>query len=226
MKIFADYSICGIDEVGRGCLAGVVCASAVIFKGNYRGRGLKDSKLMTHAERVERSHEIKENSYFAIATSSVEEIDELNILQATFVAMKRAVVDLETQFKNMKLASEFKPVHYVVDGRDRIPDFGKRLQKSIIQGDQLIKQISAASIVAKVYRDQMMVDLDQLFPEYGFCKHKGYGTKIHIEALQKFGALPIHRKSFGPVREVIERRADSQVSSIRSNKSLQFPISN
>lgn len=210
MKLLADYKICGIDEVGRGCLAGVVCASAVIFKGSYRGRGLKDSKAMTHQQRIERSLEIKENSYFAIATSSVEEIDELNILQATFVAMKRAVVDLETQVKSIDLSSEFKPVHYVIDGRDRIPEFGKRLQKSIIQGDQLVKQISAASILAKVHRDQMMIDLDQQFPEYGFCKHKGYGTKTHVQALQKFGPLPVHRKSFSPVRDVIERNSDSQ----------------
>lgn len=202
MKLFADYSICGIDEVGRGCLAGVVCASAVIFKGNYRGRGLKDSKLMTHQARVERSLEIKENSYYAIATSSVQEIDELNILQATFVAMKRAVVDLENQLKKIQLPDDFKPVHYVIDGRDRIPDFGTRLQKSIIQGDSLVKQISAASILAKVYRDQMMIDLDQKFPEYGFCKHKGYGTKIHLEALHKFGVTEWHRRSFAPVREV------------------------
>ncbi len=211
MKLLADYNICGIDEVGRGCLAGVVCAAAVIFKDNYRGRGLKDSKLLTHSERARRAHEIKENSFFAIATSSVEEIDELNILQATFVAMKRAVVELEIQLKEAKLARDFKPVHFAIDGRDRIPNFGKRLQKSFIQGDRLIKQISAASILAKVHRDQMMIELDQQFPEYGFCKHKGYGTKTHVSALQKFGPLPIHRKSFAPVRLVIGRNSDSQI---------------
>ena len=207
MKLNADHKICGIDEVGRGCLAGVVCASAVIFKDNYRGRGLKDSKQMTHTARVERSLEIKENSYFAIATASVEEIDELNILQATFVAMKRAVVDLENQLDKMSWSENSKPIHYLIDGRDRIPNFGKRLQKSIIQGDQLVKQISAASILAKVYRDQMMIDFDEKFPEYGFCKHKGYGTKIHLEALHKYGVTELHRRSFAPVREIATERS-------------------
>lgn len=187
-------------------MAGVVCAAAVVFKDKYRGRGLKDSKLMSHADRVLRSVEIKENSYFAIATASVEEIDELNILQATFVAMKRAVIDLENQLKKTKLPADFKPIHFVIDGRDRIPDFGKRLQKSVIQGDQLVKQISAASILAKVFRDQMMIELDEKFPEYGFCKHKGYGTKIHLEALHKFGVTELHRRSFAPVREVATMR--------------------
>lgn len=211
MKLLADYNICGIDEVGRGCLAGVVCAAAVIFKNNYRGRGLKDSKQLSHEARVEKSREIKENSYFAIAIASVEEIDELNILQATFVAMKRSVVDLENQLKNTNLPQDFKPIYFAIDGRDRIPDFGKRLQKSIIQGDQLVKQISAASILAKVYRDQMMIDLDKKIPEYGFCKHKGYGTKIHLEALHKFGVTDFHRKSFAPVREVATQYKFSSV---------------
>lgn len=211
MKLNADFSICGIDEVGRGCLAGVVCASAVIFKGHYRGRGLKDSKQMTHQNRVESSLEIKENSYYSVATASVEEIDHLNILKATFVAMKRAVVDLENQLLKSTLPKDFKPVHFLIDGRDRIPDFGTRLQKSIIQGDSLVKQISAASILAKVYRDQMMIDLDEQFPEYGFCKHKGYGTKVHLEALHKYGVTPWHRRSFAPVREVALERSSTNL---------------
>ena len=185
-------------------MAGAVCASAVLFKPNYLGKKLKDSKKLTHAQRVELSIEIKENSYFAIAASTVEEIDELNILQATFVAMSRAVHDLENQLGGSQVF-QLTDVVYVVDGRDRIPNFGNRKQQSVIQGDQLIKQISAASILAKVYRDQQMIDFDLTYPQYGFCKHKGYGTKIHVEALQKFGATKLHRKSFAPVREVIER---------------------
>ena len=186
-------------------MAGVVCASAVIFKPNYLGKKLKDSKKLTHAQRVALCIEIKENSYYAIATSSVEEIDELNILQATFVAMNRAVHDLESQLKKLKPKPfDLNEVLFVIDGRDHVPNFGKRQQQSIIQGDQLVKQISAASILAKVYRDQQMIELDLTYPQYGFCKHKGYGTKTHVEALQNFGATALHRKSFAPVRQVIE----------------------
>jgi ribonuclease HII len=212
-NILRNPLLCGIDEVGRGCLAGDVCASAVIFKPGYLGKKLKDSKKLTHTQRVELTLEIKENSYFAIGASSVQEIDELNILQATFVAMTRAVLELEIQLKHLETINP-ADVRFAIDGRDRIPNFGSRHQESFINGDQLVKQISAASILAKVYRDQQMIDLDLIYPQYGFCKHKGYGTKTHVNALQKFGATDLHRKSFAPVRQVLE----SDHSSVESLK--------
>lgn len=176
----------GVDEVGRGPLAGPVVAAAVILNPEYFIEGLKDSKLLTHKKREILSEQIKKYSLaWAIGRAEVEEIDEINIFQASLLAMKRAV-------EKLSLLPEF----VVVDGT-HCPDINIP-SKTIIKGDQLIPAISAASIIAKVARDAEMIEYDKHYPGYDFASHKGYGTKKHIEALLKLGISSIHRKSFKP----------------------------
>jgi len=173
--------IAGVDEVGRGCLAGPVIASAVILKKNISG--LDDSKKLSSKKREELSKIILENSYFAFGSASEEEIDDINILQASLLAMKRAILKLEVM-----------PEKVLIDG-NQIPKMDLQIQ-AIIGGDSLIAEISAASIIAKVYRDNLMIGFDKDYPEYGFGKHKGYGTKYHLDSIKNYGACPIHRKTF------------------------------
>ncbi len=174
----------GVDEVGRGPLAGPVVAAAVILNPEYFIADLKDSKLLSHKKREIIAEQIKKYSLsWAIGRAEVEEIDEINIFQASLLAMKRAI-------EKLSILPEF----VVVDGTHcpqiNIPS------KAIIKGDQLIPAISAASIIAKVARDAEMVEYDQQYLGYDFSSHKGYGTKRHIEALRKLGLSAIHRKSF------------------------------
>lgn len=180
--------IAGVDEVGRGPLAGPVMACAVILNPESPIIGLADSKLLT-ARRREILCEVIQNNCiaWAIGRAEVEEIDRINIFQASLLAMQRAIDALS-----------IKPDHVQVDG-----GFCPKVKYSIeaiINGDNLIPAISAASIIAKVARDKEMVEYDEVYPQYGFAKHKGYGTKQHLLALKQFGATPIHRKSFAPVR--------------------------
>lgn len=173
--------IAGVDEVGRGCLAGPVIAAAVIFKNNIPG--LKDSKKLSIKKRQKLSLIIMENSYFSFGSASVKEIDEINILQASLLAMKRAILNLSVE-----------PGKVLIDGTHK-PDLNVDTQ-TIIGGDSLIDEISAASIVAKVYRDNLMIEFDKQYPKYGFLSHKGYGTKAHKEAILKYGPTSIHRMTF------------------------------
>lgn len=186
----------GVDEVGRGCLAGPVVAAAVIFKSDVDVKLYKDSKQISEEKRNELSQSIHENHFVSIGWSSVEEIDELNILQATFVAMKRALDDLNKQIA-------IKTGTILVDGRDRIPNMGLIQQLPIIKGDSRVSVISAASIAAKVARDSFMQKLALEFTQYGFEKHKGYGTLYHRQQIQKVGPSKWHRQSFGGVKEHI-----------------------
>lgn len=186
--------IAGVDEAGRGPLAGPVVAAAVILDPMRPIDGLRDSKKLTEASRERLAAEIKERALdWSVAHATVEEIDELNILQATMLAMKRAISGLTV-----------RPSLVLVDG-NRVPRINLPVN-AIIQGDDKIAAISAASIIAKTTRDHWLVELDERYPEYGFAKHKGYGTKEHLEALAKYGPLPVHRKSFGPVKQAIELR--------------------
>lgn len=186
--------IAGVDEAGRGPLAGPVVAAAVILDPMRPIDGLRDSKKLTEASRERLAAEIKERALdWSVAHATVEEIDELNILQATMLAMKRAISGLTV-----------RPSLVLVDG-NRVPRIDLPVN-AIIQGDDKIAAISAASIIAKTTRDNWLVELDERYPEYGFAKHKGYGTKEHLEALAKYGPLPVHRKSFGPVKQAIELR--------------------
>lgn len=185
--------IAGVDEVGRGPLAGDVVAAAVILGDGHGIAGLADSKKISEKKRNQLFDVIQEKALsFCIARASVEEIDELNILHASLLAMKRAVEGLNMQ-----------PEYVYVDG-NKLPDWSYR-SESVVKGDSLVEEISAASILAKVTRDREMVALDQQYPGYGLAGHKGYPTKVHMAALQKLGASPIHRKSFAPVRSAIEQ---------------------
>lgn len=176
--------ICGVDEAGRGPLAGPVCAAAVILPKHLEIPGLTDSKKLTDKKRRELFPLIQEQAVaYGIGLASQEEIDEINILQATFLAMERALSQLNV-----------RPDMVLIDG-NRERDFGVPVQ-TVIKGDSLSANIAAASILAKVTRDNLMMELAQQYPQYGFEIHKGYGTKAHYEALRQYGASPIHRRSF------------------------------
>lgn len=179
--------IAGVDEVGRGPLAGAVVTAAVILPKEHSINGLADSKKLTEKKRNELFVLIQEQAIdFAFGRCEAEEIDELNILQATMKAMQKAVNALKQ-----------KPEKILVDG-NRLPEFDIDAE-AIIQGDALIDCISAASILAKVARDNEMLEYEKIYPGYGFAKHKGYPTKQHLEALDKLGVTPVHRRSFSPV---------------------------
>ena len=176
--------ICGVDEAGRGPLAGPVCAAAVILPRHIDIPGLNDSKKLSDKRRREIFPIIKEQALaYGIGFASHEEIDEINILQATYLAMERALAQL-------KLSPELA----LIDG-NRAKDFGIPV-RTVVKGDSLSANIAAASVLAKVTRDDWMLEQAKLYPEYGFEVHKGYGTKAHYEALSAYGPCPIHRKSF------------------------------
>ena len=183
--------IAGVDEAGRGPLAGPVVAAAVILNPEFSIDGIMDSKKLTAKKREQLSIVIREKSLaWGIAQASVQEIDKINILQATFLAMQRAVAQLN-----------INPEQVLVDG-NQCPKLLYPTE-AIIKGDSSVAAISAASILAKVKRDHYLFELDQTYPEYGFAKHKGYPTKAHMEALRKYGPCPEHRLSYKPVRELV-----------------------
>ncbi len=181
----------GVDEAGRGPLAGPVVAAAVILDELNPIKGLADSKKLSPLRREKLYDEIRAKALCcSIALATVEEIDRLNILQATMLAMKRAVEGLR-----------LKPNKVLVDG-NRLPALAIRAE-AIVKGDALVPSISAASILAKVYRDRWCVEFHLEYPQYGFAGHKGYGTAEHLAALREHGACPQHRRSFAPVAEVL-----------------------
>ena len=181
----------GVDEAGRGPLAGEVYAAAVILNPDDPIDGLMDSKKLSPKRRSELSIQIKDRSLaWSISFASVEEIDKLNILNATLLAMKRAIEDLNVL-----------PNIVLVDG-SRAPSLKGIEVFTIIKGDQKELCISAASIIAKVARDERLMALDHIYPNWSFKRHKGYGTKIHIEAIKKYGITPLHRKSFEPIKSM------------------------
>lgn len=188
--------VCGVDEAGRGPLAGPVYAAAVILDPKRSIRGLADSKVLSEKKRTELAVKIKQRALaWSIASSSVEEIDQINILQASLLAMKRAIETLH-----------LLPHQVLVDGlhcpRIAIP------AEAIVDGDSKIASISAASILAKTARDEEMCRLHALYPEYDFAKHKGYSTRDHLLRLQTHGVCPIHRRSYAPVRELLSLEAE------------------
>lgn len=177
--------VCGVDEAGRGPLAGPVCAAAVILPPDLEIEGLNDSKKLSDKRRRELYDVITEQAIaYGIAMVDEKVIDEINILQATFRSMHQAVEQLSE-----------KPALALVDG-NREPDFGDIPVKTIVKGDSLSANIAAASILAKVTRDRFMEEQDAIYPQYGFSVHKGYGTKAHYAALREYGACPIHRRTF------------------------------
>ena len=180
----------GVDEVGRGCLAGPVVSAAVVLKKSINLNLLKDSKKISFNKREEVSEHIKKNSYYALGIASVEEILNLNILQASLLSMKRAIEKLE-----------IKPGLTLIDGN--FAPKGLKNYKTIINGDEKIKVISAASIIAKVYRDRFMIRLSKKFSNYAWDRNFGYGTKAHFEGLKKFGVTSHHRKRFKPIHKIL-----------------------
>ena len=185
----SELLIAGVDEVGRGPLAGPVIAAAVILDPENPIEGLTDSKKLSEKKREALAVEIKEKAFaWCIARCEAKEIDEINILQASLLAMQRAVEGLSTQ-----------PSHCLVDG-NKLPKL-KCTAEAIVKGDLKEPAISAASIIAKVERDNEMVAMEEIYPGYGFAQHKGYPTKAHREAIIELGVTEIHRKSFGPVQK-------------------------
>ena len=179
--------IAGVDEVGRGPLVGAVVTAAVILDPQKPIMGLTDSKKLSEKKRLVLAEEIKEKALcWSLGRAEPEEIDSLNILHATMLAMQRAVEGLS-----------ITPDFVLIDG-NRIPNLSMPAQ-AVVKGDALVQEISAASILAKMTRDLEMAELDKQFPEYGFAKHKGYPTALHFEKLSQYGATPFHRKSFAPV---------------------------
>jgi len=185
---FAGPLICGVDEAGRGPLAGPVVAAAVILADDFDTVGIHDSKLLSPTKReMQKNRILQSSSLWGIGIVDPDMVDQINVLQASLLAMKKAIENLP-----------FAPDIILVDGRFEIPDLGIR-QKAIIDGDESETVISAASILAKTSRDEIMRGLDIEYPGYGFGKHKGYPTGEHIACLKRLGPCPVHRRSFRPV---------------------------
>ena len=182
----------GVDEVGRGCLAGPVVSAAVILKQNVDLKLLKDSKKISFNNRLKIAKHIKLNSYYSVGIASVDEILDINILQAALLSMKRAIDKLPV-----------KPELVLIDGN--FAPRGVENYKTIINGDEKIKCISAASIIAKTYRDLLMIKLSKKFKNYAWERNFGYGTKAHIDGLQKFGITSHHRKGFKPIHKMLSK---------------------
>lgn len=202
------HLICGVDEAGRGPLAGAVFAGCVILDPDHPIGGLADSKKLAPGRRGELAARIQASAFaWSVAVASVEEVDRLNILWATMLAMQRAVHKLIASIKTVSIGmatTEIAPIEILVDG-NRCPELPYP-SRAVVGGDATVQQISAASILAKVARDAYMLELHEQYPHYGFDRHKGYPTREHIAALKTHGASPVHRRSFAPVREVIEQR--------------------
>lgn len=188
----SPYSfVAGADEAGRGPLVGAVVAAAVILDNDRPIEGLNDSKKLTEKKRLSLAAEIQQKALaWSVVSVSADEIDRINILQASLLAMKRAV-------ESLSVSADIA----LIDG-NKCPDLACRTE-AIVKGDSRVKAISAASILAKVERDQQMVQLHEQYPQYEFARHKGYPTRLHLELLQQHGPCPEHRKSFGPVKKLL-----------------------
>lgn len=189
--------ICGVDEAGRGPLAGAVYAAAVILNPERPILGLADSKKLSEKKRDLLNVEIKQHALaWAIASCSAQEIDEVNILQASLLAMKRAIEDMHVRFN-------ITPDLVQVDG-NQCPKISLPCE-AIVKGDSKVQAISAASILAKVARDTELYELDKIYPQYGFAQHKGYPTAYHLEMLNLYGITPVHRLSYAPVKRLCQQ---------------------
>jgi ribonuclease HII len=192
----SDLRIVGVDEAGRGPLAGSIVAAAIILPPDFYLSGLTDSKKLSAKKRDSLYQQITDQCDWSVADASSIEIDQINILQATMLAMKRAIIDLQEEYSKYRGKTIF---NVMVDG-NHCPDIANCM--AIVKGDLSEPTISAASIIAKVTRDRQMRELDTQYPQYGFAQHKGYGTRKHLLALSKYGPIQgIHRYTFGPIKE-------------------------
>lgn len=218
--------IVGIDEAGRGPLCGPVVAAAVCFRESEEAlsklpewKWIRDSKKLSEKQREKMFDFVMEHAFVGVGVMQADTIDRVNILEATFLAMKSALSDLRQRLTNnnhQKIKDE--NLRLLVDGNQLIPNIPYE-QHAIVDGDALMKVIAAASIIAKVTRDRMMMEYDKEYPQYGFAKHKGYGTKVHMDALRKFGPCPIHRMSFRPVLLSIPENVNKRFAhALRPNK--------
>lgn len=213
----------GIDEAGRGPLAGPVVAAAVLFKsGDFKipeGREkefnlIRDSKKLSEKQRETAFALVQEFFHVGVGIVSAETIDRVNILQATFLAMKSAVSNLE---RTAGLRDKESSLVLLIDGNQEIPNLSLK-QEAVVEGDGKVRSIAAASIIAKVTRDRLIILADHEYPAYGFARHKGYGTKEHMDALRKYGPTPIHRKSFRPVQLANPETVNQRFSSVLKPK--------
>ncbi len=219
--------IIGVDEVGRGPLAGPVVAAAVRYKDpdfvipeelEKEFALIRDSKKLSEKQREKIYGLISERFEIGIGIISAETIDRVNILEATFLAMKSAVTALRQQLavnSQQKIADE--EMYFLIDGNQKIPNFSYK-QEAIVGGDGIVKSIAAASIIAKVTRDRMIAEYDKEYPGYGFAEHKGYGTKVHMDALRHKGPCPIHRRSFRPVQLALPENVNKRFSGVLKPK--------
>lgn len=214
--------VVGVDEAGRGPLCGPVVAGAVCYKNQnfVIPEGLekefsliRDSKKLSEKKREELFDFIQEHFYVGIGIVHADTIDRINILEATFLAMKSAIASLKQQLTKNNQRVRDEDLYVLVDGNQEIPNVSLR-QETVVGGDGTVKSIAAASIIAKVTRDRMMAEYDRQYPQYGLAQHKGYGTKVHMDALRKYGPTPIHRMSFKPVPLSIPENANKRFSSV------------
>lgn len=220
------FLVAGVDEAGRGPLAGPVVACATLFRNfqfpnpNFqinseeeeKWKLVRDSKKLSEKQREEIFSFIQEKFFVGVGIVHADTIDRVNILQATFLAMKLAVSDLQ---KTLPYSSDIthRNLYLLIDGNQKIPNFSLK-QETVVGGDGTVKSIAAASIIAKVTRDRMMSQYDGEYPQYGLAQHKGYGTKVHMDALRKYGPTPIHRLSFKPVLLSIPENANRRFSNV------------
>lgn len=217
--------VVGVDEAGRGPLCGPVVASAVCYK--RAGFGIlpefekefaliRDSKKLSEKQREKMFDFIHKHFFVGVGVVHADTIDRINILEATFLAMKSAVSDLQKNIHRLSGASH-QNLYLLIDGNQEIPNLSLQ-QETVVGGDGRVKSIAAASIVAKVTRDRMIFEYDKQYPQYGLAQHKGYGTKVHMEALRKYGPTPIHRMSFKPVLLSLPENVNKRFSNVLKPK--------
>jgi len=222
-----EFLVVGVDEAGRGPLCGPVVASAVCYKNlsfaiplelEKEFSLIRDSKKLSEKQREKMSDFIQEHFYVGLGIVHAETIDRINILEATFLAMKSAISQLMknigAQHENYDRSSQ---AYVLVDGNQEIPNLSLK-QETVVGGDGMVKSIAAASIIAKVTRDRMIIEYDKQYPQYGLARHKGYGTKVHMDALRKYGPTPIHRMSFKPVQLSLPENVNKRFSNILKPK--------
>ncbi len=221
-----EFLVVGVDEAGRGPLCGPVVASAVCYKNPSFAIPLelekefsliRDSKKLSEKQREEMFDFIHEHFYVGVGIVHAETIDRINILEATFLAMRSAISELRRIMNQESGIMKERTMYVLVDGNQEIPNLSLK-QETAVGGDGIVKSIAAASIIAKVTRDRMIIEYDKQYPQYGLAQHKGYGTKVHMEALRKYGPTPIHRMSFKPVQLSLPENVNKRFSSVLKPK--------